>query len=54
MRLLVFQIIKGGPELLIYEVDLLELPVGYDIIVSDKVAYIICTTLILFKILIKN
>ena len=40
MRLLVIQIIKGGPDLLIYEFHLLELPVGYDIIVSDKVAHI--------------
>ena len=40
MRLLVIQIIKGGPDLLIYEFNLLELPVGYDIIISDKMAHI--------------
>ena len=40
MRLLVLQMIKGGPDLMIYESHLLELPVGYDIIVSDKVAHI--------------
>ena len=50
MRLLVFQIIKGGPDLLIYEVYLLELPVGYDIIVSDKMAHTLRMTLILINI----